>query len=365
MRLMPSLVVASFVCAGSGCQEIQLRERTARQAVTATDLNYQEVLDNLAMTSAQPDRLPSFSAPGTGLTNVTRSASINYQLSWDMITAAGRYLGQYLLDKQSASALASQSNVNQWNTATVLDPNELSLMNATYRRALGLTCPDADQALVAYFGPTSPYYRAMQPGWYGLGSKKDVPKQACYVGHYCDRYAWVMPDHVAELSQLTLAILNIATTQQAVVADPEGARIKKLEDEAKTLSDIIKSGVAQPDELAELKRRLSTVLGHLAAERATENLADAQLAELKAALHSGLLDADPANALGNLKRQFAQLKLPKDMTFPDVKKTLSPEQIDYILQERQRQRLQPPVRVPKNLFNPYAVPGTVAVPGAP
>ncbi len=31
--------------------------------------------------------------------------------------------------------------------------------------------------------------------WAGtaVGQKKDVPKNACFVGHYCDHYVWVMP----------------------------------------------------------------------------------------------------------------------------------------------------------------------------
>jgi hypothetical protein len=47
------------------------------------------------------------------------------------------------------------------------------------------------------------------PGWYYIGGKKDVPKDACYVGCWCDRCAWVMPDGVEALSRFTVTVLNV------------------------------------------------------------------------------------------------------------------------------------------------------------
>jgi hypothetical protein len=49
--------------------------------------------------------------------------------------------------------------------------------------------------------------------WIGQGCKKDVPKCACYVGHYrgCkgDCYVWVMPEHAKTLRDFTLTILSL------------------------------------------------------------------------------------------------------------------------------------------------------------
>jgi hypothetical protein len=41
------------------------------------------------------------------------------------------------------------------------------------------------------------------PGWYHLGSKQEVPKPACYVGCFGDRYCWVMPEGMGALSRST------------------------------------------------------------------------------------------------------------------------------------------------------------------
>ncbi len=34
----------------------------------------------------------------------------------------------------------------------------------------------------------------IQPGWFSVGRKRDVPKDACYVGRFKDCYVWVGPD---------------------------------------------------------------------------------------------------------------------------------------------------------------------------
>ena len=55
------------------------------------------------------------------------------------------------------------------------------------------------------------YISALTPGWYSVGRKRDVPKNACSVGSYCDTYVWVTPENVDLLTRLTLAILDIHT----------------------------------------------------------------------------------------------------------------------------------------------------------
>jgi hypothetical protein len=56
-----------------------------------------------------------------------------------------------------------------------------------------------------------------QEPWFGCGAKCDVPKCACYVGHYCgcgcDCYVWVMPEHMKEFREFTIRVLNLAPTE--------------------------------------------------------------------------------------------------------------------------------------------------------
>jgi hypothetical protein len=51
----------------------------------------------------------------------------------------------------------------------------------------------------------------IRSGWFHVGSKRDVPKDACYVGRSGDRYAWVSPDGIDGLTEFTLTVLKIAS----------------------------------------------------------------------------------------------------------------------------------------------------------
>lgn len=67
------------------------------------------------------------------------------------------------------------------------------------------------------------YISALKPGWFGVGRKRDVPKDACYVGCYCNTYVWVLPENVELLTRLTLAILDIHTFKSERVG---GSRVQ-------------------------------------------------------------------------------------------------------------------------------------------
>ena len=54
-------------------------------------------------------------------------------------------------------------------------------------------------------------YHSLQPGWLGRGKRRDVPKDACYVAHHGHTYVWVTPDHLEQLTNLTIAIVDVAT----------------------------------------------------------------------------------------------------------------------------------------------------------
>ena len=51
-------------------------------------------------------------------------------------------------------------------------------------------------------------------GWFGVGSKREVPRDACFVAHDGKVYVWVTPDHRDDLSKFTMAVLDIATAIQ-------------------------------------------------------------------------------------------------------------------------------------------------------
>lgn len=64
--------------------------------------------------------------------------------------------------------------------------------------------------------------RKIGPGWYGVGGKRDVPKDAVYVAHHDGVYVWVCPSGVEGLTQFTLSILEMASALQPPGANPAG-----------------------------------------------------------------------------------------------------------------------------------------------
>jgi hypothetical protein len=64
------------------------------------------------------------------------------------------------------------------------------------------------------------YIAALKPGWYGVGQKRDVPRHACYVGHFGNTFVWVPPENLEMLTRLTLAILDIHTYRSERIGGP-------------------------------------------------------------------------------------------------------------------------------------------------
>lgn len=112
----------------TGCQELQVRERAVKLARTAPGLYEQQVLDNLALLSAQPDGLPYFLLPNGGTAQLARTFQVQYTPGWDFITS-GVYIARYLFDKQTAQVQGSNQCQESWQTFPISDPDKLILMH--------------------------------------------------------------------------------------------------------------------------------------------------------------------------------------------------------------------------------------------
>src|SRR4051794_193336 len=195
------LVLLLAVTASGGCTHSQLRRSTLNQARTITEIEYDQVLTNLAMVQANPDMLPYFAVVGTGGTGVTDQATVNTELEWDPTTLARKLLGLN----------ASRQVEEQWTLAPVVNPDKLRALHAAYQLVLcgKATDAEADKLLKAFLGDD--YTDWLRQGWLHTGSKKDVPKDACFVGRYGHCAVWVTAEGIDGLTRLTIATLNIAT----------------------------------------------------------------------------------------------------------------------------------------------------------
>lgn len=120
------LVACSVGSLTTGCQAIQLENRTYRMSRTLSDIQYRQVLDNLAMMANNPSSLPFFNVAATGKTTIQQSSQANGSLNWDLITAAPTgplfLFNKTILDKESASLQYTQQNIDEWDTTPSLDP---------------------------------------------------------------------------------------------------------------------------------------------------------------------------------------------------------------------------------------------------
>jgi hypothetical protein len=64
--------------------------------------------------------------------------------------------------------------------------------------------------------------RSVPTGWFGVGKKHDVPKNACYVTKEGHTYVWVMPEHRADLGKFVLIVMDLSNAIQ----EPESLNIQ-------------------------------------------------------------------------------------------------------------------------------------------
>ncbi len=205
------------------------------------DIQYRTVLMNLALLSCHPEALPSHIDLADGVVQVSDEASFGTAGGF---TTAGTPFG---LDQFGPAG--SRHVSEQWGTDAVTDPRQVTALQDLYRAALGLP-PLPPPNTIVYLragvangkpggsksdsqpssgGGPSDEDRSVPielllsdvppPGWFHLGGKNDVPKDACYVGRYGDRYAWVTPDGMPGLSRFTVTVLAAVKFEPA-----QGAR---------------------------------------------------------------------------------------------------------------------------------------------
>lgn len=333
-------VVIPLLMVFPGCTYMRLQHSITDQATTLAELHYQQVLNNLAAFSLNPDIIPSHVSIRDG------SAQIQDFGQLALGSSFGRQMGD--LATGSPTLTGSRTVVEQWGVSPVTDDIEIRVIQIAYQKALGFPAlmdldlmndlarelsrqtaetSDIDQrnefaASDAFRGefarlyahdkiarflvernapqafanldinisetnnvddhfsqkfittnadkiileeeyladPTlskldvaiSPsggaggkrYFTALaqnarrevkdtqddlvniKTGWFRTGCRRDVPKDACYVGRYKDRYAWVEADGVYELSQFTIKILKFSdlVKERGVITIPGGPR---------------------------------------------------------------------------------------------------------------------------------------------
>lgn len=227
MRTPSAMIMVLLVTLASGCTHRQLTKSTVRTASTIMEIEYRMVLDNLAMFTCRPDSLPWHIKLKDGTVQISDEGTFSADA---FTTFGGNRPGLDTFGPEFSRDVSEQ-----WGADAVTDPLEVKTLQDVYRQAIGLP-PEPDPSFITQAkrhqareasssngsddsesdseedSPDSSDGGAgyeVPIGWFHVGCEEDVPKNACYVGNFEDRYVWVMPEGIQGLSRFTLIILSI------------------------------------------------------------------------------------------------------------------------------------------------------------
>ena len=202
MRMILLSASLAFLC--SGCAATQLKYSTGRTTNTLVDMQYSQVLDNLARFVDNPGTMPYYAIIGQGTVLVTDQGAVQDALTWvhHAFPLSIFSIGPF-----------SRSVAEQWQMAPVTDPDKLKQIRCLFQQVSGqkfADCYDCQKQLKDV--ATDDKCRELAPCWFHVGGKWDVPRDALYVGRHGHTVVWVTDEGVDSLTRLSLAVQDIATS---------------------------------------------------------------------------------------------------------------------------------------------------------
>ncbi len=230
-----ALVIGAFVLASCGCVTAPLEHYTLHQSLSVADMRYQEVMNVLATVAANQGTLPSYALAVSGVANVT--ASVTLESTTDWTRAAHNFASQVL------SVGGNHNPDLSWTLDPVAEPPLLAGAWYACRWAIWGPPSDPDEFKREYNllrKPEIDRYRRLpsrgpernqqdvSPGRDGRPApdslrlavhRRPLPAaRRCYQAHCGDTYVWVTPEGLQGLSEFTLVLVDIATTDPSWLA---------------------------------------------------------------------------------------------------------------------------------------------------
>jgi hypothetical protein len=107
----------------TGCTHLKLERNTLNQAGTLPDLQYQQVLDNLARFACDPNAIASHIKVTGGLVQVSDQGS------------GGAMPSQVVTPLVAPMLVGTRNVLGQWNVDAVVEPDDLELLQLAYQKA--------------------------------------------------------------------------------------------------------------------------------------------------------------------------------------------------------------------------------------
>jgi hypothetical protein len=205
----------------SGCTTPALRRHTVNQAMSVTDMRYQEIMQGLAVVAHNGGVLPSIAVNTGGTATVANTVGIESATTWDTAVTG--------FSKQLLNLGGKHAPTEAWTVAPVAaEPNLEALRAAFCWTVYGapefgseamqvLRAPQHDDETGYHFG-VADSLQSLPQNWLKWGHRCDVPKCVCYQAQCGDTFVWVTRDGMAGLSEFTLIVMDIATTDPTSLA---------------------------------------------------------------------------------------------------------------------------------------------------
>jgi hypothetical protein len=262
-----ALPIGLLMCV-SGCTHIPLRNNTARTTSTLADLHFQQVLDNLARFHDNADTIPSFAVATAGTVSVSDEVGAGISATYSPTLSSAQQGGGALPILSLLFPFNGQRSLAEnWSLTPITDADNLRRLRCAYRLlVLGKAATNYEfcqnQMKEFFAGEEATLAENFPPrGWYSVGARHAVPKNACYFGHHNNTYVWVMPEGMNALAVFAMGTLDLATgrfhsPQRTVVRKYKGAptpenlvetQVTVVEDDPDALDAIRKSRVRPPE----------------------------------------------------------------------------------------------------------------------
>jgi hypothetical protein len=207
------VLLAAAVLACTGCTTLALQHQANTQAVSPTDIRYQEILDNVAMVAENRFALPAYSSIFAGTAQITDTVSV----------VSATTLGP-AMPGQILTPSFTRGVIENWTLDPVNAPEKLEAIRCACRWVicgddLGsddrfglLDTPEGTPCPGRHFGVKARLIQLQQchQKWLQVGRLHDVPCNVRYKAHSGDTWVWVMPEDVVALADFSLVIQDIA-----------------------------------------------------------------------------------------------------------------------------------------------------------
>jgi hypothetical protein len=190
------LIACLAAVSAPGCTHIQLKRSTALTQRSMSDLRFKHMLDNLALMVHNPAGVPNPVVVSGGVVQVSDNGG-----------GTGNITDIFPFGLFTAGRTVSE----QWSLSPLQNSQKLALMRCTFQVLLNSDLQYEDgcnERLREALGEDD-LCVAIPRGWFHVGRKRDVPRDACYSGNHKDTYVWVTEDGLDDFAHFYLTMMRL------------------------------------------------------------------------------------------------------------------------------------------------------------